>query len=602
MSTLPSITSTISLALVDRVAISPLGTKIACTKKIANWQQDVFDEPCFIFSAFDPVGHPITDAGKILQLVWHDEDRLILLTQNFHAATQLFYYTYNQKKLFSLTEKISGIKLIQNILNGCLFVVNSGAPYDVCGFDKLYYVSFEDKAVKMLSLPNSVKIIKNIVANQNGDGCFLTTVNINDEIKIYFLKNDTIKEIFIAGLAEFTVMAVEPNNQGLLLEGKCEKARYIQSSIWYYPFDGSLQCLTKAYDYDFHVIGWCPQGILTYFVDELKGQLAWITNTKINHILPPNLSSRIDCSLAKTGAFVFIGQGPEQFPELFYSNGKNHFSQLTQDEKQMTSNTRGVNHCIEWPSKDGLMIQGVMRKPQYFKPDHAYPLVMVLHGGPKDFAENSLLSSYKDYVPYLQLLEQDILILEVNYRGSVGRGQHFLAANVNQLGKGDLFDLESAVDHLVTQGLVDPARVALIGWSQGGYISAFAATRSRYFCAISAGAVISDWKTYYLSTDIPEFVRDYLSGDPWEHPTHYTMSSIISRPPTQKTPMLIFHGGKDKRVPVLSSHQLLEYCQQYQIPLIRFLLPDMGHRITTPMQSKFILQHNLQWLSHFLNE
>ena len=76
----------------------------------------------------------------------------------------------------------------------------------------------------------------------------------------------------------------------------------------------------------------------------------------------------------------------------------------------------------------------------------------------------------------------------------------------------------SGVSHLISQGFIDESRMGAMGWSQGGYISAFLTTNTDCFKAISVGAGISNWMTYYVNTDIPPFTRQYLKATPWDDP------------------------------------------------------------------------------------
>ena len=92
------------------------------------------------------------------------------------------------------------------------------------------------------------------------------------------------------------------------------------------------------------------------------------------------------------------------------------------------------------------------------------------------------------YYPIEIFLSKGALVLEPNYRGSAGYGGAFRALNVRNLGVGDMADVMSGVDALVAQGLADPDRLGVMGWSQGGYISAFLATNTDRFKAISVGA------------------------------------------------------------------------------------------------------------------
>jgi len=155
----------------------------------------------------------------------------------------------------------------------------------------------------------------------------------------------------------------------------------------------------------------------------------------------------------------------------------------------------------------------VLCKPAGFDPAQRYPLVFVVHGGPAWFsADYLLIGEDRVYYPAVQFVNKGILVLKPNYRGSIGRGQAFLDLNVDNLGIGDLWDLEGAIDHLVERGWVDPERIGCMGWSRGGYISAFAGLHSDRFAAGSVGAGIADWYTYHISNDIPDFTVDYLLG------------------------------------------------------------------------------------------
>ena len=123
------------------------------------------------------------------------------------------------------------------------------------------------------------------------------------------------------------------------------------------------------------------------------------------------------------------------------------------------------------------------------------------------------------YYPDRPLAAKGALVLEPNYRGSAGYGEKFRSLNVRNLGIGDAWDVISGIDYLVAQGLADNDRVGAMGWSQGGYISAFLTTHdSARFKAVSVGAGISDWMTYYVNTDIHPFTRQYLKATPWDDP------------------------------------------------------------------------------------
>src|SRR5207247_6453499 len=127
-------------------------------------------------------------------------------------------------------------------------------------------------------------------------------------------------------------------------------------------------------------------------------------------------------------------------------------------------------------------------------------------------------------------------------------------------------DVISGVDHLIARGWVDRERVGAMGWSQGGYISAFITASSDRFKAVSVGAGISDWMTYYANTDITPFTRQYLHATPWDDPEIYARTSPIANIKKAKTPTLIQHGENDKRVHIPNAYQLFSGLRDHGVP------------------------------------
>ena len=142
----------------------------------------------------------------------------------------------------------------------------------------------------------------------------------------------------------------------------------------------------------------------------------------------------------------------------------------------------------------------------------------------------------------------------------------------------------SGVDALVAQGLADPDRSwASMGWSQGGYISAFLTTNTDRFKAISVGAGISDWMTYYVNTDITPFTRQYLHATPWDDPEIYALTSPMTNIKKAKTPTLIQHGENDQRVPIPNAYQLFRGLRDAGRARARMIVyAGYGHGITKP--------------------
>jgi dipeptidyl aminopeptidase/acylaminoacyl peptidase len=224
---------------------------------------------------------------------------------------------------------------------------------------------------------------------------------------------------------------------------------------------------------------------------------------------------------------------------------------------------------------------------------------VVIHGGPTGTSQPTLSPDEYAY-PIQTFLSQGALVLEPNYRGSAGYGAAFRKLNVRNLGVGDMWDVMSGVDFLISKGIADPNRLGAMGWSEGGYISAFLTTHTDRFKAISVGAGISDWMTYYANTDITPFTRQYLHATPWEDPEVYAKTSPITTIKQAKTPTLIQQGSNDKRVPVPDSFELYRGLQDYNVPSRLVLYTGFGHGINKPKSLRALQQSNLDWFNHYI--
>jgi len=225
---------------------------------------------------------------------------------------------------------------------------------------------------------------------------------------------------------------------------------------------------------------------------------------------------------------------------------------------------------------------------------------VVIHGGPTAVSRPARINQNSAY-PIPIWLARGILVLEPNYRGSAGYGEKFRSLNVRNLGLGDAWDVISGIDHLVAQGMADTTRVGAMGWSQGGYISAFLTTHdSARFKAVSVGAGISDWMTYYVNTDIHPFTRQYLKATPWDDPKIYADTSPITYIKNAKAPTQIQHGENDRRVPIPNAYELYQGLQDQGVPTRLIVYKGFGHGLTKPKANRAAMEHNLEWFDRHL--
>src|SRR5262249_1610627 len=206
---------------------------------------------------------------------------------------------------------------------------------------------------------------------------------------------------------------------------------------------------------------------------------------------------------------AFRGAQDNEYPEIFATNvAPWQAKKLTAMSDQLKELKTAKGEVIWGKSTDGATIEGVLLKPADFDAKKKYPLLVVIHGGPTG-VDQPILNADR-YYPVERFVAKGALVLRPNYRGSAGYGEKFRSLNVRNLGVGDYADVISGVDSLIARGFVDKDRIGAMGWSQGGYISAYITTISDRFKAVSVGAGISDWSTYYVNTDITPFTRQYL--------------------------------------------------------------------------------------------
>lgn len=388
-------------------------------------------------------------------------------------------------------------------------------------------------------------------------------------------------------------------------------------------------CVSTGFDEVAHVQGWGHNGIYFFAMqptsvhlfrlDPQAGETVRITQPDAEW---PNDSDWFNggCSFTRDFSRVaLVGADSQHCNEIIVLPTN---TQSTETQSTETQSEHGVNErpqrltrfnerlqawqlapheVIEWTSRDGTPIDGVLTKPLDFDPQKTYPLLVVIHGGPTGISTPARLSRYeRNYYPIQQWAAKGALVLQPNYRGSGGYGAEFRALNVRNLGVGDAWDVLSGVDALIERGWVDTERMGVMGWSQGGYITAFLATSSDRFCAASMGAGISNWVTYYVNTDIHPFTRHYLGATPWEDMDIYQKTSPMSYIRQAQTPMLIQHGERDQRVPIPNAYEIYQGLQDVGVETRLVVYKGQPHGIGKPRLNRHVLQDNLDWFNRWV--
>ena len=378
---------------------------------------------------------------------------------------------------------------------------------------------------------------------------------------------------------------------------------YANSYIAVTPSEGGpKQVLTEGFDESPGIIEWARDGIYFGGLQRTASHLFRIdpVTKAIEQISKP--ADYVASQFSFTSDYkqvAFVGAGANDYPEVYISQVKQFQpKRLTAMSDQLKEFKLAKREVIQWKSTDGAQIEGVLIKPFGFDPAKKYPLLVVIHGGPTG-VDTPVVRADR-YYPIEMFAAKGALVLRPNYRGSAGYGEKFRSLNVRNLGVGDYWDVISGVDHLISQGIVDRDRVGAMGWSQGGYISAFITCSSDRFKAVSVGAGISDWITYYVNTDIHPFTRQYLKATPWDDAEIYRKTSPISYVKNAKTPTLIQHGELDKRVPIPNAYELRQALEDRGVPVKMVVYKGFGHGIDKPKQQRSVMEQNYDWFVQWI--
>lgn len=365
---------------------------------------------------------------------------------------------------------------------------------------------------------------------------------------------------------------------------------------------GKPRSITNAFDEQPQLVEWNEGGIYFGGLQKTASHLyrADPATGNITRLSKPDNLMMSGASFTRDGKRIaFTAPSATTLSEIYLASlsdfAPRKLTSMTDQVKDLRLATREV---ISWTSQDGATIEGILVKPADFDPGKKYPLLCIIHGGPTGIDRPTLLDAR--YYPADIWAGRGALLLKVNYRGSAGYGEKFRQLNVGNLGVGDAWDVLSGVDFLIKKGWVDPARVGCMGWSQGGYISAFLTTSSDRFAAISVGAGISNWATYYYNTDITPFTIQYLGDDPADDPAIYAKTSPMTYIKKAKTPTLIQHGEFDKRVPIPNAYELRQGLEDRGVPVELIVYKGFGHGITKPKAMRAVMMHNLTWFNHYL--
>jgi dipeptidyl aminopeptidase/acylaminoacyl peptidase len=362
---------------------------------------------------------------------------------------------------------------------------------------------------------------------------------------------------------------------------------------------GQTKVLTLAFDRMVTVPHFSPDGKFIYFIADDDGTQNVCRIPVTGGEITRPFGGRVmvnDYSLAKTGdlvAQIATIDAPDEVFALAAAPDSKPL-RITHTNDALLSQLKLTHgEYVHFKSKDGMIVSGYLYKPVDYVPGKKYPTILRPHGGP-------VWAYYAEFDHLPQLLAANgYAVLFPNPRGSTGYGQDYAKAIWADWGNKDFQDDMAMVDYAIEQGIADPTKLAVGGWSYGGMSTDFIIAQTTRFKAAISGAGVAFLASMYGHD---HYQRDYEAelGRPWENKAVWEHVSPFYRVGNITTPTLFMGGEIDWNVPILGSEQMYQALKRLGRTTELVVYPGEYHEFKTPSHIKDRLERYLAWYAHYV--
>jgi dipeptidyl aminopeptidase/acylaminoacyl peptidase len=298
---------------------------------------------------------------------------------------------------------------------------------------------------------------------------------------------------------------------------------------------------------------------------------------------------------------AFVYSSLERPTEVYLADGPDQLQNarpITAFNKLFTERELPKGKAYRWVADDGTAVEGMLLYPPGKFEQKNLPMFTFIHGGPADADGNHFEA---DWYQWDRLAAtQGWLVFEPNYRGSTGYGDKFLLGIVPQMVSRPGKDILAGIDALVKDGIANPDRLSVGGYSYGGYMTNWLITQTTRFKAAVTGAGAVEHVANWGNDDTTFDDAYFLGGRPWEAQQRYHDEAAIFQIDKVKTPTHIVGGAKDIRVAVLENYLLEHALSSLGVPNSLLIFPGEGHSLSkNPWHGKIKVREELKWLQKY---
>jgi dipeptidyl aminopeptidase/acylaminoacyl peptidase len=361
---------------------------------------------------------------------------------------------------------------------------------------------------------------------------------------------------------------------------------------------GEAKVLTKVFDRMASDPRFSPDGQSIYFIADDQGTQNLCQVPVAGGEVTRPIGGRLmlyGYTIASNGAVAATITTPDRPTEIFtLSTEGGEPKRITYTNDALMGQLKLVTpEYVKFKSKDGTMVGGFLYKPLDYVPGKKYPAILRPHGGP-------VWSYYAEFTHLAQLFAANgYVVLYPNPRGSTGRGQDFAKAIFADWGNKDFQDDMAMVDYAIAEGLVDPDKLGVGGWSYGGISADFIITQTTRFKAAISGAGATKFDSLYGHD---QYILDYETelGRPWEHRAVWDHVSMYWKVANVTTPTLFMGGDVDWNVPILGGEQMYQSLKSLGKETELVVYPGEYHEFKTPTHLKDRMERYLAWYAHYV--